>query len=76
MKQQLLDLQAQIMDLQAQQVQQPSNPIPGGLFALNPATANQDDIDFNSTMGMKLFKTITSPLDTKFEETGITVAFY
>jgi hypothetical protein len=57
-------LMAQVAALQAQpQVQAPN---PAGPFALTPAQANQDVINLMQSNGIKLYKAITTPLDTKF----------
>lgn len=75
--QQIQDLQAQfqqqaqalaLLQQQAAQVLPPVIPAPVATpFALTPATANQDDIDLTSATGIKLYKTITLPLETKFD---------
>ena len=55
--------------LLAQQAAQPIVPPPvqPGPFALTPALANQNIIDLSSTKGIKLYKSITTPLDIKFD---------
>jgi hypothetical protein len=77
-----MDSQAQItaleQQLQAMQAQlaavlaQPAQPVvqqalPPGPFALTPALANQNVIDLLSPQGIKLYKSITTPLANKFD---------
>lgn len=69
---QIQALTQQVAQLQAQQqqpqVQQPAqNPNIVGQFALTPAQATQDVIDLSSATGIKLYRTITAPLETKFD---------
>jgi hypothetical protein len=53
---------------QAQAAQVPAAPAPIGVqFAFGPAGANQGIIDYSSTAGIKLYKTITTPLEEKFD---------
>jgi hypothetical protein len=68
-------LQTQLATQIAQQAQpaaqqvapQPTQP---GPFALTPALANQNVMDLASTQGIKLYKSIITPLDIKFDGTS------
>jgi hypothetical protein len=69
LEQQLQALQDQLAaaPAQAQQpVAQVVAPQPGP-FALTPALATQDVIDYRTPQGAKLYKSITTPLDAKFD---------
>jgi hypothetical protein len=66
---------AQIAQQAAQLVQQAAHPVaPQPVqprpFALTPALANQNVIDLASAQGIKLYKSITTPLDNKFDGTS------
>ena len=66
---------AQIAQQAAQLVQQAAQPVAQqpvqpGPFALTPALANQNVIDLASAQGIKLYKSITTPLDNKFDGTS------
>jgi hypothetical protein len=61
---QLTQQAALLAALQAQPALQQPQP---GPFALTPALATQDVIDMTSSMGIKLYKSIVSPLETKFD---------
>ena len=55
---------------QANPQQVAQQPAPQGPFALTPALANRNVIDLLSPSGIKLYKSITTPLDTKFDGTA------
>jgi hypothetical protein len=85
LEQQILDLQTQIAAQTAQLTQQAAQiavqgqavpppvipqPAQQGPFALTPALANRNVIDLLSAPGIKLYKSITTPLDNKFDGTA------
>ena len=75
LEQQLQTLQTQLAAQTAQIAQQAAQaaqpivppPVQPGPFALTPALANQNVIDLTSAQGIKLYKSITNPLDNKFD---------
>ena len=81
LEQQILDLQTQIaaqtaqinqqatqIAVQGQAAQGQAAPPPAqGPFALSPALANRNVIDLLAAPGIKLYKSITAPLDNKFD---------
>jgi hypothetical protein len=65
--QQVADLQIQLQALKQEKSQaKVTNPVIGP-FSLTPARATQDVIDLSTPAGIKLYKTITTPLQTKFD---------
>jgi hypothetical protein len=73
---QIQQLAAQVAALQAN-AQAPA-PVqnPAGPFALTPAMATQDVIDYTTSTGIKLYKTIITPNETKFDgSSGKLLAF-
>ena len=60
-------LVAQLAAVQAQPPQQPQAQPQVGPFALTPATATQNVIDLTHSSGIKLYKVITTPLETKYD---------
>jgi hypothetical protein len=73
LEQQLQALQTQLTAATVQAAQPAAPPVAQppivqpGPFALTPALANQNVIDLLSSPGIKLYKTITTPLANKFE---------
>lgn len=74
-----LENQVQLLAQQVAALQaQPAIPAPNPVvpFALTPARANQDVIDMSLSNGIKLYKAITTPLETKFDgSSGKLLAF-
>jgi hypothetical protein len=76
-----LQVQIQALENQLQAQQALINAIPGqppapGAFALTPALAFQDVIDYSTSSGLKLYKAATTPMDPPYNGTAANLSLF